>query len=94
MMEEKSVSEKINDFFSELTDQPILKADGFDECIIGFTTDDDGEYRILYSVKKVIEVLKKDMTELEANEYFDYNIAGTKGDKMPFWCYDLDFNDM
>lgn len=63
----------------------FLYADGFDDAIIGIET-----YiypRVVYSVEKCIEILKsKDMTEDEAFEYFEFNVAQSYvGDQTPLW---------
>jgi len=67
-------------------DEIILKADGFDDAIIGI---DDISMRLIYSVSKCLEILKKDMDEEEAIEYFDFNVKyAYVGDKTPIWCVD------
>ena len=54
----------------------ILKADGFDEAIIGIVNR-CGQDVLCYDQNKVIDILMRDMTEEEAIEYFHYNIAGS-----------------
>lgn len=64
----------------------FLKADGFDEAIIGI---DDSTMRLIYSVSKCIEILERTMDEEEAVEYFDFNVKGAyMGEKTPIWCVD------
>lgn len=64
----------------------FLKAEGFDEAIIGI---DEDTMKLIYSVSKCIEILKKDMEEEEAVEYFNFNVKGAyMGDKTPIWCID------
>lgn len=65
----------------------FLKADGFDEAIIGL---DEGTMRLIYSVSKSIDILVADGMEYEvAVEYFWYNVAGSYvGDQTPIWCSD------
>ena len=64
----------------------FLKADGFDDAIIGL---DEQSMRLIYSMSKCIEILKNDMTEEEALEYFYFNVSGSFMDlKTPIWCYD------
>ena len=64
----------------------FLKAEGFDEAIIGI---DEDAMKLIYSVSKCIEILKKDMEEEEAVEYFNFNVKGAyMGDKTPIWCID------
>jgi hypothetical protein len=63
----------------------LLKADGLDEAIIG-VVQRMGTQAICYDTDKVIEILMRDMTEDEAWEYFQYNIAGAwVGDHTPFF---------
>ena len=78
-----------------------FKTDGFDSAIIGV---DEDSVKLIYSVKKCIEILTKQMkvkkSELEngetiefkkydlALEYFEYNVKGSKGKDMPIWCED------
>lgn len=67
-------------------DEQFLKADGFDNAIIGV---DESTMRLIYSVSKCIEILCEDMSEEEAVEYFDFNVSGSyMGEKTPIWCYD------
>mgnify|MGYP003136475091 FL=1 len=57
----------------------MLKADGFDEAIIGVTYDMVvQEERLIYSVDKCVEILVKrdEMTSEEAIEYMDFNVLG------------------
>ena len=69
-------------------DEEILKADGFDDAVIGIDTN---SMRLIYSVQKCIEVLKEDgMDEIDAVEYFEYNVLGAYvGEKTPIWCNDF-----
>ena len=70
-------------------DQEILKADGFDEAVIGI---EERSMRLIYSVGKCIEILmtKEDMSLEEAMEYFDFNVKDSwVGDKTPIWCDDM-----
>jgi hypothetical protein len=75
--------DKILEWFPE--DQ-ILKADGFDEAILGI---EEGSMRLIYSKSKCIEILCRDMSEEDAMEHFDYNVAGSYvGEQTPIWCLD------
>lgn len=68
-------------------EEGFLKADGFDEAIIGVETKTN---RLIYSVSKCLDVLKKEMTYEEAIEYFSINVSGAyMGEKTPIWCWDL-----
>ena len=69
-------------------DEEILKADGFDEAIIGIATDFT-EPRLIYSVTKCLDILRKDMNDEDAMEHFTYNVCGAFiGDKTPIWSWD------
>jgi hypothetical protein len=75
--------DKIVEWFPE---DEILKADGFDDAIIGI---DEYSMRLIYSVSKCIEILCRDMSEEDAVDYFDYNVkGGYVGEKTPIWCLD------
>ena len=64
-------------------EEEILKADGFDEAVIGI---DENSMRLIYSVKKCIEILCEDMSEEDAVEYFSFNVSGAYvGEKTPIW---------
>ena len=72
-----------------LPDEEILQADGFDEAIIGYAEvwlNSSQERVMAYDRDKCIEVLmeRDDMGWDEANEYFDFNVAGAYvGEKTP-----------
>jgi len=76
-------SEKLFKIYEE---EELLKADGFDDAIIGI---DERTMRLIYSVSKCIEILSKDMSEEDAIEYFYFNMEGAYvGEKTPIWCTD------
>lgn len=67
-------------------EETLWKADGFDQAVIGV---EQSTMRLIYSVKKCIEILTEDMSEEEAIEYFNYNtLRSYIGDKTPIWCDD------
>lgn len=75
----------IQEILNSFPEEEILIADGFNEAIIGI----DDNFRLIYSVSKCIDILKKDMTEEEAIEFFDFNVKGAYvGEKTPIWCID------
>ena len=79
----------LNEIIERYEEEAFLKADGFDEAIIGVN---EADMRLIYSVKKCIEILCRDMNEEEAIEHFDFNVRGSYlGEKTPIWCSD-DFN--
>lgn len=76
------------DIITELyDDMELLKADGFDDAIIGVDTVGS---RLVYSVDKVIMILKSQgLSEDEAYEHFEFNIEGAYvGEHTPIWCHD------
>ena len=76
--------DKILEWFPE---DEILKADGFDDAIIGI---EDREMRLIYSVSKCLEILMEEMDDEEALEYFEFNVKGAwMGNKTPIWCTDI-----
>jgi hypothetical protein len=76
----------INNIIESYPEESFLKADEFDEAIIGV---DEKTMRLIYSVSKCINILKKDMSEEKALEYFEYNVLGSYlGEKTPIWCID------
>ncbi len=64
------------DELSDNLDEPLLFADGFDDCLIGLAEGFGGNECLAYDKTKILEKLAKDMGEQEAIEYFDYNIGG------------------
>ena len=76
----------IDKIIEQYADETFLKADGFDEAIIGV---DETTMRLIYSVSKCIEILMRDMTEEDAMEHFSFNVSGSYvGEKTPIWCSD------
>ena len=72
---------KIAQFFPE---EDWVTADGFDDAIIGVH-----ENKIVYSISKCIEILKEDMTEEEAVEFFEFNVSGSYiGEQTPIFIED------
>lgn len=70
-------------------EESFLKADGFDEAIIGV---DPKTMCLIYSIKKCIDVLIQNygLEEDEAVEFFEFNTRGAYvGEKTPIWCEDM-----
>jgi hypothetical protein len=82
--QKKVMLDLILDNFPE---ESFLKADGFDDAVIGL---DEPSLRLIYSVKKIIDILiGEGMTEEDALEHFYYNVSGGYvGDQTPVWCQD------
>ena len=63
----------------------ILYCDGLQEALIGTGTRFTHPVAV-YNKQKVLEILQKDMTREEAEEYFDFNIAGAYvGESTPIF---------
>ena len=76
----------IEQIIEQYYDEEILKADGFDDAIIGI---EENEMRLIYSVSKCLKILEQEMTEEDAMEYFTFNVSGAYvGIKTPIWCLD------
>ena len=76
----------LENILENYSDETFLKADGFDEAIIGV---DESSMRLIYSTSKCIEILMRDMSETDAIEYFNFNVLGAYvGEKTPIWCFD------
>lgn len=80
----------LEEIINTYPDENLLneKVNGFDDAIIGI---DETSMRLIYSVKKSIEILQKDgMSYKDAEEYFSFNISGSYiGEKTPIWCEDI-----
>lgn len=70
----------------EMNEENTIFYDGFDEAIIGLELNTN---RVIYSVKKCIQILCEDMSEDDAREHFDFNVAGGYvGEQTPIFCND------
>tara|TARA_Y100000310_G_scaffold288133_1_gene313518 strand:+ start:3376 stop:3663 length:288 start_codon:yes stop_codon:yes gene_type:complete len=79
----------LQEIIEDYPEEEFLKADGFDDAIIGVASDFT-EPRLIYSVGKIINILMdQGMTSTDAIEHFNFNIGGGYvGEKTPIWCYD------
>lgn len=76
----------VNSIIDAYPSEHFLKADGFDDAIIGV---DENSMCLIYSVTKCIEILKNDMDRDSAMEYFHFNMKDAYiGAKTPIWCFD------
>lgn len=63
----------------------LLTLDGFDEAILG-VVERLGLQTICYDRNKIISILMRDMNEVEAIEYYEYNILGAyMGESTPVY---------
>ena len=56
--------------------EKILTADGFSEAILGIGRRCGKPDIVAYDVEAIIRILRRDMSEEEAWEYFDFNVVG------------------
>ena len=76
----------IDEIIERFDDVVFKKLDGFDEALLGVSNDG---MRLIYSVSKCLDILCKRMSELDALEYFDFNIVNAYvGENTPIFCYD------
>jgi len=78
--------------YIENTETTVLKADGFDNAIIGHTSYWNGipNTILVYDAEKCIEILmeRDGMDYEEASEFFSFNVAGSwNGDGTPLFVY-------
>ena len=63
----------------------LLTIDGFDEAVIGIV-ERAGLLAVCYDRNKIISILRRDMSEQEAWEYYEYNILGAyMGESTPVY---------
>ena len=63
-----------------------LKADGYDDCIVGVDT----KSRLIYNADKIVDRLTEEMTREEALEFFYYNIEGAYvGEYTPIYAFGM-----
>ena len=77
---------KLDNILEVYPDEELLKADGFDDAIIGLEAN---SMVLVYSIEKCIDILIEEGMEYEeAIEHMDYNVIGSYvGDKTPIWIY-------
>lgn len=78
--------ERLKETIAEHNPEALL-ADGFDNAILGYST----ELRVVYSVDQIMETLveRDGMTPDEAIEYFEYNIScAYVGEYTPIYMYE------
>ncbi len=70
------MKEAILDIISDVNPK-AMKADGFDEAILGMSTRIGDESLIAYDYDKCIEILQEEMSYEEAVEYMEFNVVGS-----------------
>ncbi len=54
-----------------------LKADGFDDAILGISSRIGDDSLLAYDYDKCIKILQKDMSYEEAVEFMEFNVVGS-----------------
>lgn len=70
-------------------DQEIQLADGYEDAFVGIATQFNRTFAV-YDRSKCIDILTKDMSHDEAEEYFQFNVEGAwVGENTPaFICFE------
>jgi len=63
----------------------FIVIDGFDLAIIGWCQSNE---KLIYSVKKCIEILTELVNEEDAIEHFEFNVRQCCGENTPIFCDD------
>tara|TARA_R100001530_G_C4277323_1_gene144678 strand:- start:423 stop:647 length:225 start_codon:yes stop_codon:yes gene_type:complete len=74
----------------------MMKADGFDDAIIGVGRQFDKPDRLIYAYDKCLMILMLDQefTEQEAIDWMEYNVVGAYvGDGTPIFKIDYEDNN-
>jgi hypothetical protein len=88
-MNREEIVEAINE--KEGEDTEILLADGFEDAFLGIGKQFNNSYAV-YDRTKCIEILMRDMSEEEAEEYFEFNVQGAwVGEHTPLFLEPLNF---
>ena len=82
-MYSNKILQQITEDFPEET---FLYPTGYEDCVVGL------EYSsnvLIMDANKIIDKLihEEEMTPIDAQEFFDYNIAGSKGEGYPIYIY-------
>jgi len=75
----------------------MLKADGFDEALMGVVQRYGQEGVLLYDTDKILKILvhRDDMTYTEAVDFFDFNILGSwVGEETPAFFSKASLHDL
>lgn len=70
----------------DFPDETFLYPTGYEDCVVGL------EYAsnvLVMDSNKIINklIVNEELSEVDAMEYFDYNIAGSKGEGLPIYVY-------
>ena len=86
-MTDTELTEKVTEALDE---EEITLADGFADAFLGIGRQ-FGKPIAVYSRRKCIEILMRDMDEEQAEEYFEFNMAGAwVGETTPIYLEELE----
>ena len=90
-MTKKELKKVVEEMLGE--DENILLADGFEDAFVGIGRQFSNPPYAIYDREECIEILMDDMSEEEAEEYFEYNVQGAYvGESTPSFVETLKFN--
>lgn len=73
----------------------VMLADGLDEAFVGLIRDWSGVIHAVYDQERVIDILIKDMSSEEAEEYMAHNITcAYVGKGTPFWLERMNMDQL
>jgi|TARA_B110000858_G_C17587262_1_gene374001 hypothetical protein len=70
------MKESVLDILSEINPQ-ALKADGFDDAILGMSIRVGDDNLIAYDYDKCVKILQKEMSYEDAVEYLEFNVVNS-----------------
>jgi|TARA_B110000438_G_C15303057_1_gene432030 hypothetical protein len=70
------MKESVLDILSEINPQ-ALKADGFDEAILGMSIRVGDDNLIAYDYDECVKILQKEMSYEDAVEYLEFNVVNS-----------------
>ena len=87
---EQDLNTMLDLILDKYPDEKFLKADGFDEAILGV---EEKDMRLIYSVKSCIDILiRGGLNDEDAIDHFYFNVHGAYvGEKTPIWCNDFTY---
>lgn len=86
-MTDNELTEKVTEALDE---EEITLADGFADAFLGIGRQFSKPIAV-YSRRKCIEVLMRDMDQEQAEEYFEFNLAGAwVGESTPIYLEELE----
>ena len=77
LIKPRTLREAINEHYTALDESVVLlMGEEYDEAIVGITEGDVVPPRVVYSRRKVVEILARQTSLDEAQTYFDFSIRG------------------